>query len=70
MACIILKEYPGMTRVRGQYTREHNHPIGKPNLMFVQVPTHTRERIAAMLREEIHTDIIVSLWWFYNGEYS
>ena len=70
MAHIILKEYPGTTRVQGQYMREHNHPIGKSNLMFVRVPTHTRERIAAMLHEEIRIDIIVSLLWFYNREYS
>ncbi|KAJ7739181.1 hypothetical protein B0H16DRAFT_1260250, partial [Mycena metata] len=49
--CVLLvKQYPGVTTVLGNYRDEHNHPLGNANLPFIQIPKETREYIAGLLR--------------------
>ncbi|KAJ7730819.1 hypothetical protein B0H16DRAFT_1329762 [Mycena metata] len=59
--CVLLvKQYPGVTTVLGNYRDEHNHPLGNANLPFIQIPKETREYIAGLLRLKTSPDHIVS----------
>jgi hypothetical protein len=56
---LIVKRYPGVATVLGQYVDQHDHPLGNDNLLFTRIPTETREYIAAMLRLKVSPDYIV-----------
>ncbi|KAJ7659110.1 hypothetical protein DFH06DRAFT_939351, partial [Mycena polygramma] len=43
--CLLVKQYPGVTTILGNYRAEHNHPLGTTNLRFTQISKATRERI-------------------------
>ncbi|KAJ6575589.1 hypothetical protein DFH09DRAFT_865509, partial [Mycena vulgaris] len=47
---LIVKEYPGVPTILGNYAQEHNHALGNANLPFMQISKDTREYIAGLLR--------------------
>jgi hypothetical protein len=56
---LIVKQYPGILTVLGDYCRDHDHPLGNANLPFTQIPRETREHIAGLLRLKVEPDAIV-----------
>jgi hypothetical protein len=58
---LIVKQYPGISTVLGDYRSDHDHLLGNANLPFTQIPKETREHIAGLLRLKLEPDAIVSL---------
>ncbi|KAK7055935.1 hypothetical protein R3P38DRAFT_3170599 [Favolaschia claudopus] len=59
-ACrLLVKQYPGVSVILGDYLDEHDHPLGNANLPFTQIPRETREYIAGLLRLKVDPDHIV-----------
>lgn len=56
---LVVKEYPGVSTVLGDYVTTHNHPLGNANLRFTRIPKETREYIAGLLRLGVTPDRIV-----------
>jgi hypothetical protein len=59
---LLVKQYPGISTVLGNYSDTHDHPIGNLNLPFVQIPKETREYIAGLLRIKVAPDHIVCFY--------
>lgn len=58
--CLLVKEYPGISTVLGNYFNEHDHPLGNENLRHTRMSKETREYIAALLRLGVAPEHIVS----------
>lgn len=58
---LLVKQYPGISTILGDYLDEHDHALGNANLRFTQIPKETREYIAGLLRLGLEPDHIVSL---------
>ncbi|KAJ7079162.1 hypothetical protein B0H15DRAFT_788380, partial [Mycena belliarum] len=58
---LLVKEYPGIATILGSYADQHDHPLGNANLPFTQIPKHTREYIAGLLRQRVAPDRILQL---------
>lgn len=66
---LIVKQYPGIPTVLGNYVDTHNHELGNANLRFTQIPKEIREYIAGLLRLKVSPDHIVCrifLWLSYS----
>ncbi|KAK6996230.1 hypothetical protein R3P38DRAFT_2566036, partial [Favolaschia claudopus] len=60
--CVLLvKTYPNVSTVLGNYTDEHNHDLGNQNLRFTRISKETREYIAGLLRLKVSPNHIVRL---------
>ncbi|KAJ6592498.1 hypothetical protein B0H19DRAFT_921216 [Mycena capillaripes] len=67
--CVLLiKTYPGVTMVLGNYKDEHNHPLGNENLRFTRISKETREYIAGLLRLKVSPSHILQL--VHQGVYN
>ncbi|KAJ7511851.1 hypothetical protein B0H11DRAFT_1700081 [Mycena galericulata] len=64
---LLVKQYPGISTVLGDYRDEHDHKLGNANLRFTQIPKETREHIAALLRLKLEPDHILRL--IHQGVY-
>ncbi|KAF7371682.1 hypothetical protein MVEN_00024400 [Mycena venus] len=53
--------------VLGNYTVEHNHPVGNENLRFTRISHETREYIAGLLRLKVSPNFILQL--LHGGVY-
>ncbi|KAJ7161863.1 hypothetical protein C8R43DRAFT_880427 [Mycena crocata] len=62
-----VKEYPGTQIILGHYSEAHDHPLGNANLRFTQIPKHTREYIAGLLRLGVAAEHILEL--LHHGVY-
>ncbi|KAK7016693.1 hypothetical protein R3P38DRAFT_3361318 [Favolaschia claudopus] len=58
---LIVKQYPGVSVVLGDYRDQHDHSLGNANLPFTQIPRETREYIAGLLRLKVDPDHILRL---------
>ncbi|KAK6988248.1 hypothetical protein R3P38DRAFT_2804725 [Favolaschia claudopus] len=58
---LIVKQYPGVSVVLGDYRDQHDHSLGNANLPFTQIPRETREYIAGLLRFKVDPDHILRL---------
>lgn len=58
---LLVKQYPGLPTVLGNYRAEHDHALGNANLPFTQIPKDTREYIAGLLRLKVSPDHIVRI---------
>ncbi|KAJ7290632.1 hypothetical protein C8J57DRAFT_1001584, partial [Mycena rebaudengoi] len=47
---LLVKQYPEISTVLGNYTSTHNYDLGNANLPFTQIPKNAREHIATLLR--------------------
>ncbi|KAJ7701052.1 hypothetical protein B0H16DRAFT_1348443 [Mycena metata] len=61
MCILLVKQYPGVSLILGNYRSEHNHPIGNANLRFTQISKETKEYIAGLLRLKVAPDHIVTI---------
>lgn len=61
-ARLVIKFYPDREEIRGKYIEEHSHEIADSNLIYTRIPIETRESIAAMLRQGVKPDIVVSAY--------
>ncbi|KAJ7340844.1 hypothetical protein DFH08DRAFT_619576, partial [Mycena albidolilacea] len=67
--CVLLvKTYPGVSTVLGNYKDEHNHALGNENLRFTQISKEAREYIAGLLRLKVSPNHILQL--IHNGVYN
>ncbi|KAJ7470045.1 hypothetical protein B0H11DRAFT_1634302, partial [Mycena galericulata] len=65
---LLVKQYPGISTVLGDYRDEHDHALGNANLRFTQIPKETREYIATLLRMKLEPDHIVRLCVYDNDD--
>ncbi|KAK6971284.1 hypothetical protein R3P38DRAFT_3242736 [Favolaschia claudopus] len=66
--CVLLvKTYPNVSTVLGNYTDEHNHDLGNQNLRFTRISKETREYIAGLLRLKVSPNHILHL--IHGGVY-
>ncbi|KAJ7468311.1 hypothetical protein B0H11DRAFT_2306036, partial [Mycena galericulata] len=67
---LIIKQYPDVPTVLGNYSDTHNHDLGNANLPFTQIPKAAREHIAGLLRMKVAPEHIVSLFrsWAYDKD--
>lgn len=56
---LVIKAYPGTTRILGSYKEVHSHPLGSDNARFTRIPHHVREFIAQQLRNKVDPDEIL-----------
>ncbi|KAJ7715801.1 hypothetical protein B0H16DRAFT_1339471 [Mycena metata] len=63
---LIVKEYPGVSTVIGNYTSGHNHPVGNANLWFTRISNETREYIAGLLRSKVAPEHIVRYYGLFT----
>ncbi|KAJ7491810.1 hypothetical protein B0H11DRAFT_1629894, partial [Mycena galericulata] len=62
---LLVKQYPGVSAILGNYRDDHDHALGNANLPFTQIPRETREQIAGLLRMKLEPEYIV---WVYNSD--
>ncbi|KAJ7241759.1 hypothetical protein C8J57DRAFT_1084823 [Mycena rebaudengoi] len=64
---LLVKQYPEISTILGNYTSTHNHDLGNANLPFTQIPKNAREHIAALLRMKVAPDHILKM--LHRGVY-
>ncbi|KAJ6555866.1 hypothetical protein B0H19DRAFT_947528, partial [Mycena capillaripes] len=65
---LVVKTYPNVPTVLGNYAEEHNHPLGNANLRYTQISKETREYIAGLLRLKVSPSHILQL--VHQGVYN
>ncbi|KAF7372258.1 SWIM-type domain-containing protein [Mycena venus] len=64
---LIVKQYPDISTVLGNYSDVHDHDLGNANLPFTQIPKAAREQIAGLLRMKVAPEHILKM--LHRGVY-
>ncbi|KAJ7210954.1 hypothetical protein C8J57DRAFT_1097961 [Mycena rebaudengoi] len=64
---LLVKEYPGIKVILGNYLDTHNHPLGNENIRYTQIPKDLHEYIAGLLRLKVAPEHILQL--IHHGVY-